>query len=70
LRRFIELKNRAISENLSYIETQLSTIPSNINTSDLADFTQLSNIKDEKAVMTLLETLYKTSKKEMPRKML
>jgi adenosine deaminase/adenosine deaminase CECR1 len=68
----LELKNRAISENLSYIETQLSTIPSNINTSDLADFnTQLrkaASNKDEKAVITLLETLYKTFQKRNAKK--
>ena len=34
----LELKNRAITENVNYIETQLSTIPSNINTEDLTDF--------------------------------
>jgi adenosine deaminase/adenosine deaminase CECR1 len=34
--------NRAIKENVSYIETEFSTIPSNINTSDLLGFnTQL-----------------------------
>ena len=34
----LELKNRAVSENLSYIETQLSTIPSAINTSHLTNY--------------------------------
>lgn len=68
----LELKNRAISENLSYIETQLSTIPSNINTTDLADFNvQLRKAaanKDEKAVLSLLETLYKTFQKRNAKK--
>jgi adenosine deaminase/adenosine deaminase CECR1 len=60
----LELKNRAISENISYIETQLSTIPSNITTTDLAEFNNLlrkaAASKDQKAVRALLETLYKT----------
>jgi hypothetical protein len=39
LRRFIELKNRAVSEKLKLYRTQLSTIPSAISsTTDLADF--------------------------------
>lgn len=68
----LELKNRAISENLSYIETQLSTIPSDINTTDLTDFnTQLRQAaanKDEKAVKKLLESLYKTFQKREAKK--
>jgi hypothetical protein len=47
----LELKNRAM-ENVSYIETEFSTIPSNINTSDLLGFnTQLrllANNRNEK----------------------
>lgn len=68
----LELKNRAISENVSYIETQLSTIPSDISTTDLADFNiQLRTAaakKDIKAVKSLLETLYKTYQKREAKK--
>lgn len=68
----LELKNRAISENLSYIETQLSTIPSDINTADLTDFNaqlrQAAANKDEKAVKKLLESLYKTFQKREAKK--
>jgi adenosine deaminase/adenosine deaminase CECR1 len=60
----LELKKRAISENLSYIETQLSTIPCDMNVSDLNDFNaklrQASGKKDEKAVLKLLDELYKS----------
>jgi len=63
----LELKNRAVSENLSYIETQLSTIPSAINTSDLTNYNiQLRAAaakKDEKAVKKILEALYQTFQK-------
>jgi adenosine deaminase/adenosine deaminase CECR1 len=51
-RRFIGTKNRAM-ENVSYIETEFSTIPSNINTSDLGFNTQLrllANNRNEKRV--------------------
>ncbi|PKB17943.1 adenosine deaminase [Flavobacterium sp. 5] len=58
----LELKNRAIKENVSYIETQLSTIPCAIQTNDLAKFnTQLRKMvanKNEKAVMQSLDSLY------------
>ena len=58
----LELKNRAIKENVSYIETQLSTIPSAIKTDDLAKYnTQLRKMaasKNEKAVMQSLDSLY------------
>ena len=68
----LELKNRAISENLSYIETQLSTIPSNITTTDLVTFNsqlrKAAGNKDEKAVQALLETLYKTFQKRNAKK--
>ncbi|NRT12020.1 adenosine deaminase [Flavobacterium sp. 14A] len=68
----IELKNRAISENVSYIETQLSTIPSEINTADLVDFNsqlrQAAENKDEKAVKKLLESLYKNFQKRDAKK--
>jgi hypothetical protein len=60
----LELKNRAINENLSYIETQLSTIPTDINTTDLNSFNeqlrQMAVNKDEKAVMQSLDGLYAT----------
>jgi adenosine deaminase len=58
----LELKNRAIKENVSYIETQLSTIPCAIKTDDLAKYnTQLRKLianKNEKAVMQSLDSLY------------
>jgi hypothetical protein len=60
----LELKNRAINENLSYIETQLSTIPTDVNTTDLNNFNeqlrQMAVNKDEKAVMQSLDELYAT----------
>nr|WP_199003372.1 adenosine deaminase [Flavobacterium sp. ASV13] len=59
----LELKKRAIAENVSYIETQLSTIPCDMNVSDLSDFNtklrQAASQKDEKAVLKLLDELYK-----------
>lgn len=59
----LELKNRAIKENLSYIETQLSTIPAPINMDDFTKFnSQLREFavkKDEKAILKLLDTFYK-----------
>nr|WP_315198618.1 adenosine deaminase [uncultured Flavobacterium sp.] len=58
----LELKNRAVKENVSYIETQLSTIPCAIKTDDLAKYnTQLRKLavrKNEKAVMQSLDSLY------------
>jgi adenosine deaminase/adenosine deaminase CECR1 len=63
----LELKNRAIAENVSYIETQLSTIPSNINSADLNDFNAKLRVaaltRDEKAVKKILESLYNTFQK-------
>lgn len=60
----LELKKRAIAENVSYIETQLSTIPCDMNVSDLTDFNtklrQAATQKDEKAVLKLLDELYKS----------
>ncbi|SNR36731.1 adenosine deaminase [Flavobacterium sp. ov086] len=60
----LELKKRAIAENVSYIETQLSTIPCDMNVSDLTDFNsklrQAAAQKDEKAVLKLLDELYKS----------
>jgi adenosine deaminase/adenosine deaminase CECR1 len=58
----LELKNRAIKENVSYIETEFSTIPTKINTTDLFGFNtqlrQLANNRNEKGVKALLDTLY------------
>ena len=63
----LELKNRALSENVSYIETQLSTIPSDLQTTDLVEFNSLlrqaAAQKDEKAVKKILESLFKTFQK-------
>jgi adenosine deaminase len=60
----LELKKRALAENVSYIETQLSTIPCNMNVADLADFNtklrQAATQKDEKAVLKYLDELYKS----------
>lgn len=36
----LELKNRAIKEQVSYIETQLSTIPCDMNTEDLTPYNE------------------------------
>ncbi|MCI9846476.1 adenosine deaminase [Flavobacterium pectinovorum] len=59
-----ELKNRALSENVSYIETQLSTIPCDMKVDDLSDFNsklrQAANQKDAKVVLKLLDDLYKS----------
>lgn len=58
----LELKNRAISENVSYIETQLSTIPTIMNTDDLTKFNsrlrKLALAKDEKAILKTLDSVY------------
>ncbi len=58
----LELKNRAISENVSYIETQLSTIPTTMITDDLTQFNsrlrKLALAKDEKAITKSLDSLY------------
>lgn len=68
----LELKKRAIAENVSYIETQLSTIPCDMNVSDLNDFNaklrQASTQKDEKAVLKLLDELYKSLQKKDAKK--
>ncbi|KFF05723.1 amidohydrolase family protein [Flavobacterium reichenbachii] len=60
----LELKKRAIAENVLYIETQLNTIPCDMNVSDLTDFNsklrQASAQKDEKTVLKLLDELYKS----------
>lgn len=68
----LELKKRAIAENVSYIETQLSTIPCDMNVSDLADFNaklrQASVQKDEKTVLKLLDELFKSLQKKEAKK--
>ncbi|KAF2334516.1 adenosine deaminase [Flavobacterium nitrogenifigens] len=68
----LELKKRAIAENVSYIETQLSTIPCDMNVSDLSDFNTklrlVSAQKDEKAVLKLLDDLYKSLQKKEAKK--
>lgn len=57
----LEIKSRAIKEHLSYIETQLTTIPSSINTSELNRFNVQLRIaevqKNETAVMTILDSI-------------
>jgi adenosine deaminase len=68
----LELKKRAIAENVSYIETQLSTIPCDMNVSDLTDFNsklrQAASQRDEKAVLKLLDKLYKSIQKKDAKK--
>ena len=68
----LELKKRALAENVSYIETQLSTIPCDINVSDLNDFNAklrlAANQKDEKSVLKLLDELYKSLQKKEAKK--
>lgn len=58
----LELKNRAISENVSYIETQLSTIPTAMITDDLKSFNvklrKLALLKDEKAITKSLDSVF------------
>ncbi len=58
----LELKSRAIKENLSYIETQLSTIPCDLNTDDLHKWDtvlhQNEAVKNEKAVFRILDTIW------------
>jgi hypothetical protein len=60
----LELKNRAIKENVSYIETQLSTIPCNINIDEPTDYNQklrqLATNKDEVGIKQLLDSIYDT----------
>lgn len=58
----LELKNRAIKENVSYIETQLSTIPCTINTNSLNKFNrelrQMVKFENEKNIFQTLDTIY------------
>jgi hypothetical protein len=57
-----ELKQRAIRENLSYIETQLTTIPSTVSVDEFAQLNErLRNYqatRNEVAVFKTLDTLY------------
>jgi len=68
----IELKKRALSENVSYIETQLSIIPCDMKVDNLTDFNsklrQAAIQKDEKAVLKLLDDLYKSIQKKDAKK--
>ncbi len=58
----MELKNRAVSENLSYIETQLNTMNTFINTDGFiplnGELRKLQITKNEKAVFHLLDSIY------------
>jgi hypothetical protein len=58
----LELKNRAIKENVGYIETQFSTIPSDINIDNQKDYNkklrQLAVNKDEDGINQLLDSIY------------
>ncbi|HEY4617240.1 MAG TPA: adenosine deaminase [Flavobacterium sp.] len=58
----LELKNRAIKENVSYIETQLSTIPCDINLDGLTNYNRklrlLALSKDENGIKQLLDSIY------------
>ncbi len=60
----LELKNRAVKENLSYIETQLSPVIFEMKSADLnrynAQLRQLSANHNEKKIMLLLDSLYNT----------
>lgn len=60
----LELKNRALKENVSYIETQLATIPSTINTTDVAhhneNLRKWASAKNEKELFKVLDELYAT----------
>ncbi|WDF65153.1 adenosine deaminase [Flavobacterium sp. KACC 22763] len=68
----LELKKRAIAENVTYIETQLSTIPCDMNVSDLADFNtklrQAAEQRDEKTVLKLLDELNKSLQQKEAKK--
>ncbi len=59
----LELKERALSENVSYIETQLSIIPCDMKVDNLSYFNsklrQAASQKDEKAVLKFLDDLCK-----------
>ncbi|MHA8072099.1 adenosine deaminase [Aquirufa ecclesiirivi] len=58
----LELKNRALAENVSYIETMFSPVYSHVSIQDLStfdsDLRSLVNQSNEEAVMNSLEKLY------------
>lgn len=58
----LELKNRAVKENLSYIETQLATIPAEVDLKDLTPFDsklrEMAAQKNEKEILAFLDTIY------------
>ncbi|KAF0243106.1 MAG: hypothetical protein Q8K64_09790 [Sediminibacterium sp.] len=58
----MELKNRAVSENCSYIETQLNTMSTTISTTNFEPLNdqlrKLQITKNEKAVFQLLDSIY------------
>jgi len=58
----LELKNRAIKENLSYLETQVSPVLFEMKSNDLNVYDgrlhQLERDRNEKGVMMLFDTLY------------
>lgn len=66
----IELKQRAIKENVSYIETQLELIPHDLDLSKLQVYNQaLRNAaekKDEKAVFKILDTVFAAIQLQKP----
>lgn len=68
----VELKKRALTENVSYIETQLATIPCDMKVDDLSSFnTKLRTVaaqQDEKAVFKYLDELFKTLQQREARK--
>jgi adenosine deaminase len=59
----LEIKNRAIKENVTYIETQLSNIPCKIDTDNLAIYNnrlrEFAKSKNENAVFEILNIIYK-----------
>ncbi|MBK0370146.1 adenosine deaminase [Flavobacterium agrisoli] len=63
----LELKQRAKAENVSYIETQLTTIPCDMDVSDLNSFNQelrkAAAKKDEKLTSELLQKLFSALEK-------
>ncbi len=58
----VELKNRAIAENVSYLETMFTPVYSKVNIQDLtaydAELRQLMHQSDQQAVLNLLENIY------------
>jgi adenosine deaminase/adenosine deaminase CECR1 len=58
----LELKNRAVKENLSYIETQVTPVIFEMKSEDLNSYNfklhQLAATHNEKAIMLMFDTLY------------